>query len=82
MTKIKKSDIMPICDCCGRGVKEKSSKPILIGCNDMLCKDCWHEWYDGGFNNPLKLKKHVINKFGQYGERGGVSCPKYFMEGI
>lgn len=57
----------PVCYCCERNVKETSSKPILIGCDAMLCKDCWYEWYDSGEVDPAKIGKKVIETKGMLG---------------
>jgi len=58
ITKIMKTK--PKCDVCDRRVLETSSRPILIGCDDMLCRECWLAWYDSGIVNKKKLKNYVL----------------------
>jgi hypothetical protein len=60
-------DSPPRCECCRRLVKETSARPLLLGCDDMLCKDCWCEWYDGDSTNPQRIGEQVRRKFGKHG---------------
>lgn len=62
-----KEAIIPICDCCERSVRKKGSKPILAGCDDMLCQDCWYAWYDMNITDKKALKAYVIDKHGMTG---------------
>jgi hypothetical protein len=60
----------PICDCCKRKVKSTSSKPFLLGAPDMLCKDCWGQWYDPDYetgNTREGIGDATIRKHGHFG---------------
>lgn len=73
MTKTRELDQPPVCDCCERKVRETSSKPVLIGCDAMLCKDCWYEWYDSGECDPVKLGKRVRDTKGVHGGEANLT---------
>lgn len=73
MTKIQVKNEPPVCDCCERKVKETSSRPVLIGCDAMLCKDCWHEWYDSGITEVESLKAAVRKRHGEFGGEADLS---------
>lgn len=78
-TKVVRCKRPPTCDCCRRLVKEKSSKPILLGCDAMLCKDCWFAWYDGGTTDPEEIRLNVLREHGEYGGQSGLG-QEYVME--
>lgn len=68
---------------------ETSSKPILIGCDAMLCTDCWYEWYDGDCStedgsgrSSEKIKANVLRECGQWGGHGGIGFERAGKYGL
>ncbi len=67
-------DTPPVCDCCERKVRERNSKPFLLGCDAMLCKDCWYWWYDEAWKNSDDIKKGVWEKHGEFGGEANLTA--------
>ncbi len=82
-------DEPPVCDCCERQVMSTSSRPFLLGCDAMLCTDCWYEWYDGDCSNedgsgrcPIRMKENVLREHGRWGGHAGIGMERAGKYGL
>ena len=82
-------DCPPVCDCCERMVMETSSKPVLLGCDAMLCTDCWYEWYDGDCStedgsgrSSERIKENVLRECGRWGGHAGIGMDRAAKFGL